>query len=77
MPESHSSLKPLLIGVGLTSLTLSAATLISAWIGSTILLRRRTPDPADLPSNYGLEYSTVNFPARDGTPPRTALFTDV
>ncbi len=37
-----------------------------AWRGSTILLRRRTPDPADPPSNYGLEAETVRFPARDG-----------
>lgn len=39
-----------------------------AWRGSTILLRRRTPDPADPPANYGLDYETVHFPARDGVP---------
>ncbi|MBN1963787.1 MAG: alpha/beta fold hydrolase [Anaerolineae bacterium] len=38
------------------------------WRGSTILLRRRTPDPADLPSNYGITYNDVRFPSRDGIP---------
>lgn len=39
-----------------------------AWQASTILLRRRPPDPADPPSNYGLAYEPVYFTARDDTP---------
>ncbi len=36
------------------------------WRGSTILLRRRAPDPPDPPSHYGLRYEEVAFPGRDG-----------
>ncbi|MCC7208410.1 MAG: alpha/beta hydrolase [Anaerolineae bacterium] len=37
-------------------------------IGARVLIRRRKPDPADPPSNYGLAYQDVQFKARDGTP---------
>jgi pimeloyl-ACP methyl ester carboxylesterase len=50
---------PGLILAGLTAL---------GWAGSSILLRRRTPDPADPPSHYDLAYQPVTFPARDGIP---------
>ncbi len=48
-----------------TALTLAAGAAV--WHASTILLRRRTPDPWDPPSNYGLAYTPVEFPARDDT----------
>lgn len=37
-------------------------------IGARVLIRRRKPDPADLPSNYGLAFEQVHFKARDSTP---------
>ena len=35
--------------------------------GATVLLRRRPPDPPDLPSNYGLAYEEIKFESRDAT----------
>lgn len=40
------------------------AALGAAWLIS----RRRPPDPANPPSNYGLSYEEVHFHSRDGTP---------
>jgi len=37
-------------------------------LGARVLLRRRKPDPADPPSNYGLAFEDVQFKARDATP---------
>lgn len=59
--------KLMAVGVGLVvDVALGAA----LWRASSILLRRRTPDPADPPSNYGLDYDEVAFPSRDGIPLR-------
>jgi fermentation-respiration switch protein FrsA (DUF1100 family) len=41
---------------------------IANQIGARVLIRRRKPDPVDLPSNYGLPFEDVQFKARDGTP---------
>jgi pimeloyl-ACP methyl ester carboxylesterase len=38
------------------------------WAGSAILLRRRTPDPADPPANYALDAKPVTFFSRDHLP---------
>jgi pimeloyl-ACP methyl ester carboxylesterase len=48
------------------------AVLIGLWLlalnaGATALLRRRPPDKADPPSNYGLAFEEVHFESRDGT----------
>src|SRR5258708_2209067 len=47
------------------------AVLIGLWLlalnaGATALMHRRSPDPTDLPSNYGLAYEEVHFESRDG-----------
>ncbi len=39
---------------------------VGAWRASTILLQRRRPDPSDPPTNYGIDFESVAFPARDG-----------
>lgn len=46
----------LIVGLWLVSLNFAASR----------LLRRRTPDPADLPSNYGIDFEEVRFTSRDG-----------
>ncbi len=47
-----------------------AALGVAGWLGSTVLLRRRAPDPADSPANYDLFYEDAAFPSRDGLPLR-------
>lgn len=39
---------------------------IFGYLGTLPLMRRREPDPADDPANYGLPRQEVRFPARDG-----------
>ncbi len=57
-------------GLALAGLALLGGVGVVGWLGSTALLRRRTPDPPDSPGNYGLQYDEVSFPSRDGTPLR-------
>jgi dipeptidyl aminopeptidase/acylaminoacyl peptidase len=54
----------------LAGLTLLGGLGVIGWWGSTILLRRRVPDPPDPPDRYGLAYEVVGFPSRDGIPLR-------
>src|ERR1041385_6306628 len=47
-----------------------AAVIVGLWLASlnfatSRLLRRRKPDPADPPSNYGIDYEEVHFTSRD------------
>lgn len=51
---------------GIIGAALLALLGLIGWRGSTVLLRRRTPDPPDSPANYGLDYDTVSFTSRDG-----------
>ncbi|MBN2471711.1 MAG: alpha/beta fold hydrolase [Anaerolineae bacterium] len=51
---------------GLLAAALLLAGAAGAWQASTRLLRRRQSDPLDPPSNYGITFENVAFPARDG-----------
>lgn len=46
--------------------TLGAVALITAWLLSGLIARRREPDPPCLPNAFGLSFEPVTFPARDG-----------
>ena len=52
-----------LISIGI-AIAVDVLLSIALWRVSSILLRRRTPDPADPPSNYGLDYDI--FPKNAG-----------
>ena len=63
-PVYHSLMA---IGVLIIALTiLLAAHGIGAWALSGWALARRSPDPQSTPDAFGLPYSKVTFPARDG-----------
>ena len=51
-------------GLGLLLAALGAL----GWAGSSVLLRRRTPDPRNPPWDASLDWDTYHFPARDGVP---------
>ena len=51
------------LGVGAVLLALVLA---GGWLAAGIIVRRREPDPADPPANYGLTSEHVTFTARDG-----------
>jgi len=40
--------------------------LLAAWLMAGQMTRRRSPDPSTSPSDYGLPFEHVTFPARDG-----------
>lgn len=54
------SRKLILAGIGLWLSWFAALA-----VGTTYLLRRRTPDQSDAPGNYGLDYENVTFTSRD------------
>lgn len=51
----------------LGSLALVGAFAVLTHIGAVRMLRRRPPDPADPPDNYGIAFEEVRFASRDGT----------
>jgi pimeloyl-ACP methyl ester carboxylesterase len=67
MPQERNMNPPGVL-LRLTVGALLAGLAVIGWRGSTIVLRRRTPDPADSPDNYDLDATRVSFSSRDGTP---------
>jgi fermentation-respiration switch protein FrsA (DUF1100 family) len=51
--------------LGIVALLLAALAAL-AWMGSSKLMARRTPDPQTSPTDYGLAHEDVNFQSRDG-----------
>lgn len=52
--------------VRMAGLALTGVVLAGSWQASTVLLRRRKPDPIDPPFNYGIPFENVTFTSRDG-----------
>jgi dipeptidyl aminopeptidase/acylaminoacyl peptidase len=58
---------PTLLNIALTIFAiLLALILITAWLISGVIIRRRKPDPPNTPADHGLPYEHVTFAARDG-----------
>jgi len=58
---------PTILNIALTSLAIVLALiLITAWLISGMIIRRRKPDPPSTPADHGLPYEHVTFAARDG-----------